>query len=153
LAEARIEAKRLVVSHAFHSAMMDPVLDEFRALVAATELHPPQIPFVSNVTGAWIEPEQATDPAYWAAHIRSAVRFGPGLATLGATEGQVLVEVGPGSTLVTLAKQYRATASWGALAQTVRGPTAKDADRKQLLSALAEIWTAGASVDWAAIYP
>ncbi|TVP65179.1 MAG: polyketide synthase, partial [Nodularia sp. (in: Bacteria)] len=60
-----IEYRRLHTSHAFHSSMMAPMLEAFMAEVKKVKLSPPQIPFISNVTGTWITPEQATDPAYW----------------------------------------------------------------------------------------
>src|SRR5262249_6259257 len=69
LKEAGVAGRRLRTSHAFHSWMMDPVVDRFRDVVARVTLHPPKIPFVSNVTGTWITPQQAMDPEYWAQHL------------------------------------------------------------------------------------
>ncbi|MCA9948001.1 MAG: acyltransferase domain-containing protein, partial [Anaerolineales bacterium] len=73
--------RRLHTSHAFHSAMMDGALADFRAAVAGTTLHPPQIPLISNVTGTWMTADQAVDPDYWVNHLRRTVRFGDGIAT------------------------------------------------------------------------
>ena len=67
--------RRLQTSHAFHSALMEPVVERFLALFEGIELHPPEIPYLSNVTGGWITAEEATDPAYWADHLRGTVRF------------------------------------------------------------------------------
>src|SRR4029079_18580091 len=73
-----VRHRRLRTSHAFHSAMMEPALEPFAERVRKVRLSPPSIPFVSNVTGTWITAEQATDPLYWARHIRATVRFADG---------------------------------------------------------------------------
>ena len=95
-------ATLLRTSHAFHSPMMDPVLAEFRDLVAATARSAPRLGFLSNVTGTWITAEEATDPAYWARHLREPVRFGDGVATLLADGEWVFLECGPGRQLAGL---------------------------------------------------
>ena len=80
----RVECRRLPIAHAFHSAMMEPILPAFEARVRQTERRPPKIRFVSNVTGTWITDAEATDPTYWARHLRQTVRFsdGTGLPTI-----------------------------------------------------------------------
>ncbi|HEY9420051.1 MAG TPA: type I polyketide synthase, partial [Thermoanaerobaculia bacterium] len=98
----RIEARRLHTSHAFHSGMMDPILEEFAREVGKVRLSEPKTPYLSNLTGAWIEPSQATDPAYWVRHLRETVRFADGAAELLRDRSRVLVEVGPGRTLASL---------------------------------------------------
>ncbi|RQX29414.1 acyl transferase, partial [Micromonospora chalcea] len=98
------KSKLLRTSHAFHSPMMDPILDEFTALMATVPLRAPAVPFLSNVTGTWITEAQATDPAYWAAHLRRPVRFGACVATLLAEGTWALVECGPGRQLANLAR-------------------------------------------------
>ena len=70
-----VACAKLNISHAFHSRMMEPILDEFSHAVGATARHEPSIPFVSNLSGTWITPEQAVDPSYWVAHLRRTVRF------------------------------------------------------------------------------
>ena len=143
-----IGVRRLHTSHAFHSAMMDPMLDPFAAVVGATRRNAPTIPYVSNVTGTWITPEQVADPGYWAAHVRSAVDFVGGLRTiLARDEESVLVEVGPGRNLATFARQlegpHRST-----ITTSMRHATAEGDDLETALAALGELWTAGAVDDW-----
>ncbi len=96
--EARnVAVRRLRTSHAFHSAMMDPILDAFAARVAQTRRQAPQIPFISNLSGTWITAEQATDPQYWAQHLRQTVRFSAGVEELLKEPARLLLEVGPGA--------------------------------------------------------
>ena len=75
LVKDNVPCKKLFTSHAFHSAMMDPVVDKFIAEVARAEMKPPRIPFVSTVTTQWISDKDATDAAYWGRHLRMPVRF------------------------------------------------------------------------------
>ncbi|MFH8386128.1 type I polyketide synthase [Kitasatospora sp. NPDC018058] len=129
------KAKRLTVSHAFHSPHADTVLDEFRALAEKAEYHPPTIPVVSNVTGELATAEQLTDPGYWARHIRAAVRFHRGTETLRAENVTTFVELGPDATLSGL----------------VGGTPVLRADRPEaltLLHAAAALEVAGTAVDW-----
>ncbi len=168
LAAEGIAGRRLATSHAFHSAMMDPVLAAFREEVAKVRLQPPAIPYLSNLTGDWITAAQATDPDAWVAHLRQPVRFADGLARLLAEPGRLLLEVGPGETLTRLARQIRgggeavlAVASLGGLPAGADGRTAPAAARAETSSAptsslglsslgqaLARLWTAGAEIDW-----
>ncbi|GAB3143133.1 type I polyketide synthase [Micromonospora sonneratiae] len=107
----KVSVKELRTSHAFHSPMMDPILAEFTAVMAGTKLNRPTTPFLSNVSGTWITDEQATDPAYWAAHLRQPVRFGACVATLLAEGLWALVECGPGKQLASLARMQVAKGS------------------------------------------
>ena len=138
-----IESRRLHTSHAFHSAMMDPILPELRAAVARVARQAPEVPFLSNLTGTWITAEQATDPGYWAEHLRGTVRFGDGLAEL---ESHLLLEVGPGTTLSTLANE-RPGRETRALA-SLRHPDDRREDRPYLLTTLGRLFLAGAKIDW-----
>jgi non-ribosomal peptide synthase protein (TIGR01720 family) len=106
LAARDVVARRLRTSHAFHSAMMEPIVAPFRERVARAQRHPPRLRFVSNVTGTWITPQQATDPDYWARHLRQAVRFADGLDHLLEGPEAVLLEVGPGQALRTIARWH-----------------------------------------------
>ncbi|ARU63955.1 hypothetical protein CBW65_18005 [Tumebacillus avium] len=101
LAAQDITCRRLETSHAFHSAMMEPMLEEFAQAVAQVELHAPQQTYLSNLTGTWITPEQATDPAYYVRHLRETVRFADNLAAVKQEPNCVIVEVGPKQTALT----------------------------------------------------
>jgi phthiocerol/phenolphthiocerol synthesis type-I polyketide synthase E len=146
LAESGLEARRLHTSHAFHSAAMDPILEPFRALVAKTKLQPPRLPYLSNLTGTWIETSQATDPDYWVQHLRQPVRFAAGLAELWREPGRVLLEVGPGRTLSTLVR--RQSSGLVDAVESMRPPADPGTDEGFLLTALGRLWLAGVDIDW-----
>lgn len=143
--------RRLRTSHAFHSSMMDPILDAFAARVGRVSLRPPSIPYVSNVTGNWITSGEATDPAYYAAHLRQAVRFADGLERLFADSTSVFLEVGPGNTLVSLAKRHPGHGADQVFIATTRRPDEEQRDdQAAFLEAMGSLWTAGVRPDWAA---
>ncbi|MEU8180104.1 SDR family oxidoreductase [Micromonospora sp. NPDC049047] len=138
----------LVTSHAFHTQLMEPCLEEFTAVVAGVPRSAPQVPFVSNVTGTWITDAEATDPAYWARHLRSTVMFADGITTVAADDDTLLVEVGPGDTLSRLARQSVARRAVPMVA-TTRHPLRNVPDDRVFAEALAGIWCRGGDVDWA----
>ncbi|MER7444435.1 SDR family NAD(P)-dependent oxidoreductase [Micromonospora avicenniae] len=143
-------SKLLRTSHAFHSPMMEPILGEFTALMASVALRPPTVPFLSNVTGTWITDEQATDPAYWASHLRRPVRFGDCVATLLGEGTWRLVECGPGTQLANLARMQvvKASAEQRKLTPlgSLPGPGDSTGDLATLLGAAAVLWCAGTPV-------
>jgi non-ribosomal peptide synthase protein (TIGR01720 family) len=143
-----VRARRLHTSHAFHSAMMEPALEAFEAAVARTPRGVPEIPFVSNLTGRWILPEEAADPAYWARHLRETVRFGEGLGRLGEIPDVVLLEVGPGQTLCALADEQPEEGPELLAVPSMRPPREAASDAAVLLGALARLWARGVEVDW-----
>ena len=144
LAEAGIQTTNLNTSHAFHSSLLDPVVDEFTAAMAGVELHPPRIPYLSNVTGDWIEPDQATDPAYWGRQLRETVRFADAVDVLRADPGRVLVEVGPGETLRGLVGDRPVVATLG----RTRG--SREPSGVRIARTLGQVWVRGVPVDWTA---
>ena len=141
----RVPASKLHTSHAFHSHMMDPILPEFRAEVARAERAAPQLPYVANLTGDWISPERAQDPDYWTAHLRGAVRFADGVTRIFALASDaILLEVGPGNTLVTLSQRHPARREGHLLLTTIRHPKEKEADDLAYLRAtVAQLQAAG----------
>ncbi len=152
LAEQKVAYRRLHTSHAFHSPMMEPILERFARRVAQVDLRPPQIPFLSNVTGTWITPEEATDPHYWARHLRQTVRFADGVGELLKEPARILLEVGPGRTLSTLVRRHPDWTPDRVVLPSLRHPKDRESDVAFLLSTLGRLWLAGVSVDWSGFY-
>ncbi|MBN3951428.1 MAG: SDR family NAD(P)-dependent oxidoreductase [Nostoc sp. NMS7] len=147
-----IECRHLYTSHAFHSPMMESILELFQNKVSQIKLHPPKIPFVSNLTGTWITAEQATNPNYWAKHLRQTVRFSSGICALLEEPNRILLEVGPGRTLCTLVKQHSHQAARQVVLPSLRHPNDKNSDVAFLLNILGRLWLAGVSVNWFNFY-
>jgi amino acid adenylation domain-containing protein len=145
-----VMVRHLHTSHGFHSPMMDPVLEPFTDLLRRVKYGELQIPFVSNVTARWITPQEATSPEYWAGHVRQTVRFADGIAELLKDARNVLIEVGPGQTLCTLARQHKAKLP----EQTVLAslPVAGAEEGRGILETLGRLWSSGLAVDWQAYY-
>ncbi|WTO59687.1 SDR family NAD(P)-dependent oxidoreductase [Streptomyces sp. NBC_00212] len=145
-AEGR-KTSRLRVSHAFHSPLMEPMLADFRAVVARLSFGTPTIPVVSNLTGRLAEPEQLGHADYWAQHVREAVRFADGIRALHAEGVTRFLELGPDGVLSAMAQE--SLPDDAVLAPVLR----KDRpEETALLGALAQLYVRGASVDWAALY-
>ncbi len=155
LAAEGIPARRLPTTHAFHTRMMEPVAAALTRLARGVKLAPPQIPLVSNVTGTWITPAEAIDPAYWARHLLQPVRFGAGVGTLWSEPSRVLLEVGPGFGLSTLALQQPAAGEGGedrVALPSLRNQHDPQPDQAFLLGTLGKLWLAGVEVDWAGFW-
>jgi len=151
LASAGIDARSLRTSHAFHSRMMEPALDEFTALVRAVALAPPVVPYVSNLTGTWITAEQAMSPAYYAEHLRRPVRFAAGLAALTIDSTRQLLEVGPGATLTSLARLNGGEAGRRAVSSLGHSGEATH-EMQAMLQATGALWVAGVTPTWSSIH-
>ncbi|GIJ56359.1 type I polyketide synthase [Virgisporangium aurantiacum] len=145
-------ATMLRTSHAFHSPMMEPILAEFRDLVAATARTAPRLPFLSNVTGTWITADEATDPGYWARHLREPVRFGDGVATLLADGEWVFVECGPGRQLAGLVRRQLSRDAVPPQ-PSLPGPADGVDDLTVLYKAAGTLWAHGVPVDRDAMGP
>lgn len=144
LAGRELVCRRLRTSHAFHSPMMEPAVEEFRAEVAKIHRGAPKIPFVSNVTGTWITRDEAADPAYWARHLRQTVRFADGLGELLKEPEAVLLEVGPGQVLRTIARWHpQKKAGQFMLASLPQQGKERQGDAEHLLSTAGHLWLVG----------
>ncbi|WFE60907.1 type I polyketide synthase [Micromonospora sp. WMMD712] len=145
-AEQGWRVKRLSVSHAFHSRLMEPMLAGFRAVLDGLAWQTPRLPVVSNVTGRVVEAAEITDPGYWVRHVREAVRFGDSIATLLGLGVSSFVEVGPDATLTAMAADTPVDRPVHLVAALRRDQP----DTMALVTALAKLHVTGTPVDWAA---
>ncbi len=148
-----VASRRLVTSHAFHSAMMDPFIEPLTAIVSKLKLNRPDIPYLSGVTGTWITEREATDPSYWARHAREPVQFSAAIKELRKDPNAVLLEVGPGNVLATLARQHGEFPVNQTIVSSLSDGFSGDGDFTQLMNALGSLWLAGITPDWSALYP
>ncbi|HEY9799814.1 MAG TPA: beta-ketoacyl synthase N-terminal-like domain-containing protein [Leptolyngbyaceae cyanobacterium] len=149
LQQQGINYRRLHNSHAFHSPMMDTVVEPFNQLLRQIPLHPPQIPFISNVSGTWMSVAAATDPNYWAKHITQTVRFSAGIAELIQQPERIFLEVGPGRTLSTFVKHQLPEV---VTVTSLRHPQEQQSDVAFVFNSLGRLWLQGIKVDWASFY-
>ncbi|MEU1287490.1 SDR family NAD(P)-dependent oxidoreductase, partial [Kitasatospora sp. NPDC005856] len=146
-AEGR-RTSRLTVSHAFHSALMEPMLAEFTEVLAGLTFAEPRIPIVSNLTGAVVDPEEIRTPGYWARQVRGTVRFADGLAHLAGRGVTRYLELGPDGVLCGLAQQ--------SVTEAVFVPVLRRGEAEETgtaLRALGRLWAAGVEVDWPSVLP
>ena len=140
-----LDVRALTVSHAFHSRLIDPMLDEFEAIAAAIEYSTPRITLISNLTGAAID---HVDAAHWRAHARGAVRFADGMKALAADGSRIFVEIGPHPTLTRLGQQSLPDGIQAAWVHSLR--RGQD-DWRQMLTAVRDLYVAGQTIDFDAV--
>ncbi|MER7335958.1 SDR family NAD(P)-dependent oxidoreductase [Micromonospora sp. NPDC000119] len=138
--------KRLPVSHAFHSRLMEPMLDEFRAVLNTLTWQVPKLPIVSNLTGRLADPGEIASPGYWVRHVREAVRFSDAVKTLHGCGVTTFLEVGPDATLTAMAADTPADRP----VHHIPGLRRDQPDTTALVTALARLHVTGTTVDWAA---
>ena len=149
LAGERIRFRRLPVTRAGHSCLMDPVLDEFREFMETVPLRRPSLPLFCNVNGGRISDQDAVSPAYWADHIRNTVRFADNLETMLQEPRATLLEVGPGKALSSFARRHAALGEGHATAASLRGagdPPAEDG--RTVRQAYGQLFLAGVNPRW-----
>jgi acyl transferase domain-containing protein len=151
LAGQGVACQILNTSHAFHSRMMDPLLADFREVVEKVSLRTPHLPYLSNVTGDWITPSQATDPSYWVDHVRNPVRWAQGMGRILTGSPQALIEVGPGETLARLVARHPERTADHLVLSSMRQSQASD-DTAFFLEGVARLWLSGLAIDWRGLH-
>ncbi len=152
LKENGYDVIKLKTSHAFHSMMMEPILHRFEEAVGKVKLSKPIIPYISNVTGNWIEFEEILNPKYWSKHLRDTVMFASGLETLMKEPNMIFVEVGAGKTLSTLARQNKSKKDVPTILNTMRHYREEICDYRYLLDKVGVLWCEGVNIDWKKLY-
>ncbi|MCB1058027.1 MAG: KR domain-containing protein, partial [Acidobacteria bacterium] len=131
----------------FHSRMMEPALAPFAEVLRGMRLARPRIPFLSNLTGTWIDPATAADAEYWLEHLRRPVRFGDALAELFREPGRLLLEVGPGRALGTLARRHPACPAETVIVASQGAVTSDTDPLEALIAAAGRLWVSGVELD------
>jgi acyl transferase domain-containing protein/glutamate-1-semialdehyde aminotransferase len=147
-----VATRYVLTSHAFHSSMMDPILDEFTRKASKVTPRSPRIPWVSTYTGRRITKEDLLDPAYWSGQLRHRVKFADALDHLMEFGSKVLLEAGPGQTLTGLARQQWGRESDVVVAASLPNPEDWKTDVRSILQAAGRLWTAGLDLDWKAFH-
>ena len=147
-----IPNKLLQTSHAFHSFMMNPILDNFKSELEKIKLNIPRLPIISTASGTWLKDTEATDPMYWVNHLKNTVRFADAMDTAFELDDFVLLEVGPGQTLTTLARQQAAGKIISAFPSITIPKDEQENEYFTLLNALGDLWSRGINPDWKAFY-
>lgn len=148
-----VVCKLLHTSHAFHSPMMDPIVAPFAAIVRTAKLNAPTLPILSTVTKKWMTDDEATDPMYWANHLRAAVRFAEGVKAIWADEPHyIMLELGPRNTASTLARQQSADPKSQKAIPSLGDTAANDAEWTNMITAIGQLWLNGIEIDHSAFY-
>jgi acyl transferase domain-containing protein/glutamate-1-semialdehyde aminotransferase len=151
LTARQLACRRLPTSHAFHSAMMEPIVEDFTGFVRTIERSVPTRRWISSLTGEPITDVEATDPSYWAQQLRQPVRFMAGVGKL-MEPNLALLEVGPGQALASLARQHRERKAEQLVVTSLHPGQEFEADLDYLLAAVGRLWTAGIGIDWSAFH-
>ncbi|HEY6122371.1 MAG TPA: type I polyketide synthase, partial [Pyrinomonadaceae bacterium] len=140
--------------HAFHSRMLDPIVNAFEKEVSKVRLNKPTIPYISNVTGTWIKPSEATNPTYWAMHATQTARFSDALHEVWQLKNPILLEAGPARTLIALALQHpERSREKPTTISSLRPHYESVSDVEFLWRSLGMLWLSGINIKWEALYP
>lgn len=149
LTEERIRFRRLPVTRAGHNCLMDPILDAFRNFMKTVPMNAPALPLLSNVSGDWLSDQEAVSADYWMDHIRQPVRFAENLAAMLRDPKAVLLEVGPGKSLISFARRHADMQDGHAAIASLRGTNdAPIEDGRSLRQAYGQLFLAGLNPDW-----
>ncbi len=152
LLKENIKFTELHTSHAFHSKMMEPILDPFIEMASKINMYVPKVPFISNIYGTIIKDEDATDPKYWAKHLRNEVKFSDGIVELFKRDNKLFIEIGPGNTLCTLARQHSNKIKDKTFISTLKHPKENVDGYEYLLKSIGKLWACDVNIDWEKFY-
>ncbi|MCP4152676.1 MAG: acyltransferase domain-containing protein, partial [bacterium] len=144
----RILCMPVNIAHAAHSELMGPAAEAFERKIRETQLNAPQIPYISNITGTWITPAEATDPVYWIRHMKETVRFSDGIAEILNENESIFIEVGPGRDLCVLIRRHIDNKPGNKAMDLVKPAEKKESDTYYLLNRLGRMWLNGVNIQW-----
>lgn len=140
-------------SHAVHSSLLDPILEEFAAHVRQATLHPPKLAYVSSVTGGWVNADEVCTVGYWVRNLRDPVLFGDGIEKLLMNKNCALLEIGPGHALANLVRRHPGRSADQIAFSSLPNSHEIGGDRPSLLTTLGKLWLSGVNVDWRGLFP
>ena len=144
----QIKTTLLRTSHAYHSEMMTPIIDEFRAIVQSVSLNAPKRTFISNVSGQWAKAEEVTTAEYWCQHLRGTVNFKAGAQLLLADKQRLFIEVGPGRSLCSFIGRHAEVKPEHVVCHAIRHPKETRDDAAHTAWLVARLYVAGANIHW-----
>ena len=147
-AKRKWDFRRLRVSRAAHSPLLDPILDEFEAVAAEVRLRPPGIEMISCTTGRLVSPDEVTRPAYWRRHLREPVRFAEAVETAAREGAEIFIEAGPQPVLCGMVGRILPEGTTLLLPSLREG----EDDRREILESVARFWVRGGRIDWRAFH-
>jgi len=141
-------------THAIHSPMMNPILNDFEAYLENVSFNKPKIPYISNVTGDWITVPDATNPRYWVTHLKGMVRFADGVKLLMKEPNPIFIEIGPGRDLNTLLARHKETDEQSVFRAFNLIKPAQDhtPDNYYFFNKVSQLWGAGVNIEWGNFY-
>ena len=152
LSGMEVESQRVQIDIAAHSAMLEPILDDWRAHLKTLDLKPPQLTVISNRTGKQLTDAEATDPDYWVRHLRNTVNYADCMATLAeAGTERVYIEMGPGKALSSFARMQPGIPA-GQIVSALRHPEEEVADDVYFMEVFGRLWALGVEMDWSQIW-
>jgi acyl transferase domain-containing protein len=151
LRENSVAFRRMDVPYAYHSSMVEGILDEFRGLFKSVSLRRPSIPMISSLTGSWIDPDQVITADYWVKQMRQPVQFAPGVDLLYQSSVRTYLEVGPSAALAPLVVQHFGKREAMALS-SFDGASTRKGEGTALLRTLGCLWSTGFNIDWMSFY-
>jgi acyl transferase domain-containing protein len=152
LARRGVTAQHVRTPAAGHSRQVEAIIAEFAEHLRAVTLRQPSVPVVSDTTGRWVTPEELAEAGYWTRHLREPVRFGDALATLFDRPERILLEVGPGRALATLARQHPGRPAQLAAIPTLPHPASGDSELSSVLNAAGQLWLTGRTILWPEVH-
>ena len=152
LVEKNIPYNKLKTSHAFHSKMMDVILDDYENELSKINFSKPELPFISNLTGKQISHQEAVSPKYWVRHLRETVNFSDGIDYLLEKGNSLFIEVGPGKALSAFCQLNKNYKGNNLTIGLIRHPKEIKNDNQKLTESLGYLWSTGVDINWSAYY-
>ncbi len=147
-----IQNSKLHISVAAHSVMIEPILEEFESFLKEIKFSAPKIPIISNVTGKFANRQDIQSPTYWLKHLRQTVKFSDGIEVLLKLKNRIFLEVGPGQTLCTFARQHPAKQQDQVILASLRHPKEPTHDYAFILKTVGQLWLSGSNIQWKTLH-